>query len=105
MISQEIINKIKTGAKVKVYSSLNKDPLPPFEGIVIACKHGKEAGATFTVRSIVGGVGVEKIFPIYSPAISKIEIISSPKKVKRSKIYWIRSASGSKIRKRLKTTI
>jgi len=105
MISKEIINKIKTGAKVKVYSLLNKDVLPPFEGIVIARKHGKEAGATFTVRSIVGGVGVEKIFPIYSPSISKIEIISSPKKVKRAKIYWIRSASGSKIRKRLKTTI
>jgi large subunit ribosomal protein L19 len=99
------MHKIKTGAKVKVYSSFNKDTLPPFEGIVIACKHGKEMGGTFTVRSIIGGVGVEKIFPLYSPSISKIEIISFPKKVKRSKIYWIRSASGSKIRKRLKTTI
>ena len=105
MIPQEIINKIKTGAKVKVYSLFNKDTLPSFEGIVIARKHGKETGATFTVRSIIGDVGVEKTFPIHSPSISKIEIISFPKKVKRSKIYWIRSASGSKIRKRLKTTI
>jgi len=105
MLSEEIINKIKPGAKVRVYSTLNKEPLPPFEGIVIARKHGKEAGATFTVRSIIGGVGVEKTFPIHSPAINKVEIIYSPKKVKKAKLYWIRSASGSKIRKRLKVSI
>lgn len=105
MLDKEIIEKIKPGAKVKVYSSLSGEPLPPFEGIVIARRHGKEKGATFTVRSIISGIGVEKIFPIYSPAISKVEIIYSPRKVKKAKLYWIRSASGSKIRKRLGVSI
>lgn len=72
----------------------------PFEGLVISRKHGKEAGATFTVRTTVAGVGVEKVFPIHSPNISKIKIISSPKKVVKSKLYWVRKASGAKIRQR-----
>ncbi|MCS6789014.1 MAG: 50S ribosomal protein L19 [Patescibacteria group bacterium] len=105
MIDKKLIPQIKTGIKVRVYSTLNKEPLSPFEGIVIARKHGNEPGATFTVRSIISGVGVEKVFPIYSPAISKLEIIAKPKKVKRSKLYWIRSASGTKIRKRLGVSI
>lgn len=105
MISKDLISKIKVGAKVKIYSTLNKEPLSPFEGIVIARKHGNEIGGTFTVRSIISGVGVEKVFPINSPAISKIEIISFPHKVKKSKLYWIRSASGKKIRQRLGISI
>lgn len=105
MIQKELIPKIKTGVKVKVYSTLNKEPLSPFEGIVIARKHGNEPGATFTVRGIISGVGVEKVFPINSPAISKIEIIAEPKRVRKSKLYWIRKASGTKIRKRLGVSI
>lgn len=100
MIKKEILDKIKPGAKVRIVH----DKIT-FEGLVIARKHGKEAGATFTVRAIVGGVGVEKIFPINSPLISDIQIISSPKKVHRSKLYFIRKFSGSKIRQRLKVTI
>lgn len=102
MIKQEIISKIKPGAKVRVWEG---QATAPFEGLVIARKHGSEPGATFTVRAILAGVGVEKIFPIHSPAISKVEIVSSPKKVHRSKLYWVRKASGSKVRQRLKVSI
>ena len=66
MISEEISKKIRPGAKVKVYEGKS-----PFEGLVIARKHGSEAGATFTVRAIIAGVGVEKVSPIHSPAIVK----------------------------------
>jgi len=70
-----------------------------FEGIVIAKKHGKEPGASFTVRKIgAGNVGVEKIFPLYSPLVQKIEIVSRPK-VRRSKLYFLREQVGKRARK------
>lgn len=100
MISEEILSKIKPGAKVKVYEGTT-----PFTGLVIARKHGKEAGATFTVRGIYAGVGVEKIYPIHSPSITKIQILSSPKKVHRSKLYFVRKISGSRIREKLGVSI
>lgn len=102
MIKEEVIQKIKPGAKVRVWEG---QASAPFEGLVIARKHGSELGATFTVRTILAGVGVEKIFPIYSPVISRVEIVSSPKKVHRSKLYWVRNASGAKIRQRLKVSM
>ncbi|MCR4327913.1 MAG: 50S ribosomal protein L19 [Patescibacteria group bacterium] len=92
----ETIKKIKPGARVRVFEEKGY-----FEGLVIARKHGSEVGSTFTVRTIIAGVGVEKVYPIHSPAIAKINIISSPKKVHTSKIYWVRKASGAKIRQRL----
>lgn len=98
MITEEIRAKIMTGAKVRVFEGKAKSP---FSGVVIATKHGKEAGATFTVRSIVGGVAVEKVIPFNSPNITKVEIASAPKNVHRSKLYFIRNMSGSVIRKRL----
>lgn len=70
-----------------------------FEGIVIARKHGTEPGATFTVRKIgAGGIGVEKIFPLYSPLIQKLEVVTRPK-VRRSKLYFLRGRTGKKARK------
>ncbi len=77
----------------------------PFEGLVIARKHGSEAGASFTVRSIVAGVGVEKVYPIHSPAIVKLEVVSAPKKVGRSKLYFVRTMSGSRIRQKLDVSL
>lgn len=68
-----------------------------FEGIVIARKHGKEMGATITVRKVISGVGVEKIFPIHSPTIEKIEILKRGK-VRRAKLYYLREAKGKKAR-------
>ncbi len=99
MIAEAILNKIKPGAKVKVYEGKT-----PFTGLVIARKHGSEPGATFTVRTTLAGVGVEKVYPIHSPAIIKVEVVSSPKKVHRSKLYFVRGISGSKIRQKLGTS-
>ncbi|MEK7547134.1 MAG: 50S ribosomal protein L19 [Patescibacteria group bacterium] len=96
MIDEKTLKKIIPGAKIKVY-----DNSTPFEGLVLARKHGKEAGATITVRSVLAGVGVEKIFPVNSPLISKVEILSSPKKIHRSKLYFVRKMSAANIRKKL----
>lgn len=102
MIDEKILNTAKPGAKVKVYEGAAS---APFEGLVIARKHGTEPGATITVRSVVAGVGVEKIFPVHSPNITKIEIISAPGKVHRSKLYFVRKFSGAKTRQRLGVSI
>ena len=96
MINPETLKKIKPGAKVKVYEGKT-----PFSGLVLARKHGSEAGATFTVRAVLAGIGVEKVYPVHSPAIVKVEVVSSPKKVHKSKLYFVRNISGSKIRERL----
>jgi len=68
-----------------------------FEGLVIARRHGKEAGATITVRKAVSGVGVEKIIPIHSPIVDKIEIVKRGK-VRRAKLYYIGEAKGKEAR-------
>jgi len=96
MIIEAVLKKIKPGAKIKVYEGKT-----PFAGLVIARKHGSEPGATFTVRTTLAGVGVEKVYPIHSPSIVKIEIVSSPKKVHRAKLYFVRKVSAAKIRQKL----
>lgn len=98
MIEDDIRSKIATGAKVRVFEGKAKSP---FSGVVLATKHGKEAGGTFTVRSVVGGVGVEKVIPFNSPNVTKVEVVSGPKNVHKSKLYYVREMSGSTIRKRL----
>jgi len=95
-MDKEILDKIKPGAMVSV-----QDRFGTFAGIVLARKHGNEIGATFTVRSTVAGVGVEKIYPINSPNILKVKILSSPKKVHRSKLYFLRNISKKKSRQKI----
>lgn len=105
-MEKDILSKIRAGAKVRVWERIkegDKERQSAFEGLVIAHKHGSEAGASFTVRSIISEVGVEKVFPAHSPTIAKVEIISSPKKVHKSKLYHVREYSSKKIRERLKT--
>ena len=72
-----------------------------FEGLVISVKHGHEAGGTFTVRAQMSGVGVEKIFPLYSPVIDKIEI-TKRSKVRRAKLYFIREKVAREVRRQLR---
>ena len=76
--------------------------LQAFEGLVLARKHGTEIGATFTVRKVASGVGVERIFPLYSPMIDRIEVIKKAK-TRRSKIYYIRDKAAREIRKKIKS--
>ncbi len=72
-----------------------------FEGMILARKHGREAGATFTVRRVVDGVGVERIFPLYSPSIDRVELVRRGR-VRRAKLYYIRDKAAKEIRKQLR---
>lgn len=74
-----------------------KTKIAIFQGIVIARKHGKGVSSTITVRRIIGGVGVEKIFPLHSPTVEKIEILKKGK-TRRAKLYYLRYATGKKAR-------
>lgn len=101
-IKQEMPD-IKSGDIVRVHVKLLEktkrggDKTQVFEGLIIAVKHGKGLNATFTVRKISEGIGVERIFPIHSPFISKIEIIKHSK-VRRTKLYYMRERTGKKAR-------
>lgn len=95
---------MKSGDTVKVHQKIQekgKTRIQIFEGLVLARKHGAEAGATFTVRKTAGGYGVERIFPLYSPSIDKIEVTKRAK-VRRSKLYYIRDKAAKEISKRMK---
>ena len=106
MIDATTLPKIKPGATVKVFERVkegDKERLAQFSGLVLARKHGSEAGASFTVRTTLAGVGVEKVFPVHSPVIAKVEIVSSPRKVHRAKLYYLRTRSKKEIRQQLAT--
>lgn len=95
----------KAGDTVRVWNKIiekGKTRLQAFEGLVLSRKHGEEAGATFTVRKVASGVGVERIFPLYSPNIDKIEILRQSK-TRRSKLYYIRTKAVKEVKKRLKS--
>ncbi|MBO7655457.1 MAG: 50S ribosomal protein L19 [Kiritimatiellae bacterium] len=108
MINAEQVAKIekvpqfKVGDSVKVYVKIkegDKERLQAFIGTVIARDNGKGASATFTVRRISYGVGVEKVFPVYSPYIDRVEVERSAK-VRRAKLYYLRKLTGKKARLR-----
>ncbi len=104
MIAEAILPKIKPGATVKVFEKVkegDKERLSQFSGLVLARRHGSEIGASFTVRTTIAGVGVEKVFPVHSPVIEKVEIVSSPKKVHRAKLYYIRDLSRKQTRQKM----
>lgn len=87
----------KPGMVVKVHQKIKelntkgeeKERVQIFEGVIIAAKHGQEAGGTITVRKIASGVGVEKIYPVHSPVIDKIEIVKQYD-VSRAKLHFLR---------------
>jgi large subunit ribosomal protein L19 len=97
---------IRTGDTVRVWQKIEekgKFRLQAFEGLVLARKHGTEAGGTFTVRRVSSGVGVEKVFPLFSPMIDRIEIIKRAR-VGRSKLYHIREKVSREARRMLRRT-
>jgi len=94
----------RAGDTVRVFSKIiekGKTRLQAFEGLVLARKHGSEMGATLTVRKISDGIGVERIFPLHSPNIDKIELVKRSK-TRRSKLYFLRDKTNKEIRKKLK---
>jgi large subunit ribosomal protein L19 len=89
----------KTGDTIKVYVRIiegQKQRIQAFEGVVIRKRHGNSR-ANFTVRKISYGVGVERTFPLHSPIIDQIELISRGK-VRRSRLYYLRELRGKKAR-------
>jgi large subunit ribosomal protein L19 len=107
MISKEVSEKIKAGATIKVFERVkegDKERIAQFQGLVLARKHGSEPGATFTVRTTLAGIGVEKVYPLHSPLIEKVQILSSPRKVSRSKLYYVRNLSRKQTRQKIGTS-
>lgn len=95
---------VKAGDTVRVHQKIQdkgKTRLQVFEGLVLTRKHGAEAGATFTVRKVVDGIGVEKVFPLYSPLIDKIEIVRRST-VRRAKLYYIREKVAREIKRQMR---
>ncbi|MDO8520531.1 MAG: 50S ribosomal protein L19 [bacterium] len=95
---------VRVWVKVLEDAEKKKYRLQAFEGLVLARKHGGEPGATLTVRKVASGVGVERIFPLYSPAIDKIELVKRSK-VRRAKLYYVREKAVRDVRRKMKQTL
>ena len=94
------VPEIRSGYTVRVHQKIkegNKERVQSFEGLVIKLGHGEGVEKTITVRKIVQGIGVEKVFPLNSPNIKKIEV-KKKAKVRRSKLYYMRERSGKSAR-------
>jgi len=99
--------EIKPGMSIKIFQTIkegDKEKTQQIEGLVIARKHGKEPGATITIRRIIDGVGVEWVLPVFSPKIKKIELVRAAR-VKRAKLYFLRDKSQKQIRAKLRKEI
>ena len=97
-VQMKVNPDIRPGDTIRVHQKIkegDKDRIQIFEGLVIGKKHGVGINSNITVRKVVDGVGVERIYPVNSPSIEKIEIIRSSK-VKRSKLYYLRTAKGKR---------
>ncbi len=98
---------MRSGDTVRVWQKIQegeKTRLQAFEGMVLALKHGKENGGTFTVRRVVDDVGVERIFPLYSPSIDSIEVLKRAQ-VRRAKLYYIREKATKELKRHLKSEL
>ena len=91
---------LKPGFTVRVHQKIKegeKERIQIFEGLIIAVSAGNGPDKTFTVRKVVEGIGVEKVFPVYSPNIAKIQVKKSSN-VRRAKLYYMRKRSGKSAR-------
>src|SRR5712691_3004527 len=89
--------EFRPGDTVRVHVRLKevegeKERIQPFEGVVIS-KRGRLAGASFTVRRVSFGIGIERIFPVNSPTISSVEVVNQGR-VRRAKLYYLRGRKG-----------
>ena len=105
--TQSKIPDINPGDTIRVFQKIkegDKERIQPFEGLVIARKHGDGASGTITVRKVSEGIGVERIFPIHSPAIQKIDVIRRGR-VRRAKLYYIRTKATKEARRKIRAEI
>ena len=96
--------EIRVGNTIKVHQKIkegDKTRIQVFEGLVIARRHGSEPGATITVRKISQGIGVERTYPLFLPTIEKIEVVKNSK-VRRAKLYYLRTKTRTETRKKLR---
>lgn len=104
-LNKNIQDNFRVGDFIKVYQKIKeggKEKQIEHQGLVIAKKHGKGLNATFTIRNVYQGIGVEKIFPLHLPSISRIEVLKKAQKVRTAKLYWVRDKSEKDVRKRLR---
>jgi large subunit ribosomal protein L19 len=100
--------ELKPGMTIRVYQKIKelnskgeeKERLQFFDGMIIAKKHGTEKGASITVRKISEGVGVEKIFPLFSPTIERI-VIKKQARVRKSKLYYLRDGYKKRLKEKV----
>lgn len=91
---------LHSGQTVRVHQRIkegDKERIQIFEGQVIAIKHGRGMNATMTVRRIASGVGVERIFPLHSPTIAKIEVVKDAR-ARKAKLYYTRTGQEAKVK-------
>ena len=92
---KENVPQFNVGDTVKVYGKIkegNRERIQVFEGTVIAKKHGG-ISETFTVRRVAHGCGIERVFPLHSPVVDKVEVVRHGK-VRRAKLYYLRDRVG-----------
>jgi len=97
---------IRPGDTIRVYQKIkegDKERIQVFEGQVLCRKHGQGITSTITVRKVISGIGVERIFPVHLPTIKKIEILKRGK-VRRAKLYYLRKVKGKKAKLKKKET-
>ncbi len=102
--AQNKFEGVKPGWTVRVNQRIQeggKTRVQAFEGIVIAQKHGQEAGGTITVRKVSDGIGVEKVFPIHLPSIESVKVVRKTK-VRRAKLYYLRDKTAKEIRRKVR---
>lgn len=94
-----------SGDTVRVYQKIkegDKERVSAFEGIVIATKHGHGITGSYTVRKVVDGIGVERVFPLHSPMVERVELVRRGS-VRRAKLYYIRDKAAREVRRKIKS--
>lgn len=104
-IENSTLPAFRAGDQIKVFVKIKegeKERIQMYQGVVMRI-HRNGAGSTFTVRKVSYGVGVERVFPYYSPSIDKIEVVQQGQ-VRRAKLYYLRDLFGKKARIKAKDT-